>query len=223
MPTAHCLSIAVVARSKRFIVMLLLAGTAVLAATSPLPAAGVKSLDRIETNLLSREVKERSRNFVASSAALEQLLDEFSHFVRLSDRSELRAAIRALEQIEGLHRRLQADAGALSDYLAQNRKRIRQEGLGQLLALQDLTDKGFRHFDEAFVDYLAARSELLHWSEEHFLEITAGDEAARRRYDKLYKRCEKSMDKEYDRYLERIQFVNAFLQDHPELADYVAR
>ncbi len=203
--------------------MLLLAAAVASLCATPLSAAGIKGLDRIEHNLLSREVKERSQTFVASSVALEELLDDFNHFVNLAERPELRAAIRALDEVEERHRKLEGDAGALSAYLADNRKRLRREGLDQLLPLLDLTDKGFRRFDEALNDYLAARRELLHWTEEHFGEIVGGDVEARRHYDKLYKRCEQSMEREYDRYLDRIQFVNAFRQDHPELAEYVER
>ena len=100
---------------------------------------------------------------------------------------------------------------------------VHQEGLAHLLSLRDLTDKGFRRFNEALGDYIAARRELFHWTEEHFREIVRGDAAAGREYERLYKRCEQSMEKEYDRYLDRIQFVNAFLRDHPELADYLTR
>ncbi|HEY6007579.1 MAG TPA: hypothetical protein VIU40_04590 [Geobacteraceae bacterium] len=198
-------------------------GVAILTDASPLTAAGIKSLDRIEQNLLRREIMERSHSFVGSSAALEELLDDFSHFLKFSERPQLRVAIRDLEQVEELHRKLVRDADSLRDYLAENGKSLRQEGLGHLLELRELTDNGFRRFNEALGDYIAARQELLHWTEEHFGEIVAGNAAAVRQYDKLYKRCEQVMEKEYDRYLDRIQFVNVFRQDHPELAEYLAK
>lgn len=214
---------AAIARIGLFLAALLLVGAAILTDASPLAAAGIKSLDRIEQNLLRREITERSHSFVGSSAALEKLLDDFSHFLKLSERPQLRAAIRDLEQVEELHRKLVRDADSLREYLAENGKRLRQEGLGHLLELRELTDNGFRRFNEALGDYIAARQELLHWTEEHFGEIVAGNAAAVRQYDKLYKRCEQVMEKEYDRYLDRIQFVKVFRQDHPELAEYLAK
>ena len=207
----------------RFLLLLLGALVPLSLGVAPLSAAAIKGLDRVEEHILSREVRERSQSFVASAAALEETLDEFRHFVNLSDRSAVRAAMRELDQIEELHRKLDGDAGALGDYMAENRKRLSREGLGHLLPLEELTDAAFKRFDEALRDYISARRELLGWTDEHFREITEGGAQARKRYDELYRRCERTMEKEYDRYLDRIQFVNAFRQDHPELAEYVAR
>jgi hypothetical protein len=223
MPIARNPPQTLIGRTGRLLAHLLLAVVFVAMGAAPLPAAGIKGLDRIEENLLSREVLARSRSFVASAAALEESLDEFRHFVNLSERAGVRAAIRELDQIEELHRKLEVDAGALGDYLAENRKRLSRQGLGHLLPLLELTGTGYKRFNEALGDYISARRELFVWTEEHFREISGGDEAARKQYDKLYRRCEESMEKEYDRYLDRIQFINAFRQDHPELAEYVAK
>ena len=210
-------------QARRFLAPLLMALVPLSLGAALSSAAGIRGLDRVEEHILSREVRERSQSFVASATALEETLDEFHHFVNLSERSAVRAAIRELDQIEELHHKLESDASALGAYLAENRRRLSREGLGHLLPLQELTDAAFKRFDESLRDYISARRELLGWTDDHFREISGGDEAARRRYDELFRRCERTMEKEYDRYLDRIQFVNAFRQDHPELAEYVTR
>lgn len=177
----------------------------------------------MEKNLISREVRERTRAFVSASTALEAQLDEFSHFVNLADNAQVRGALRDLQQIEELLKEFEVNGVALGEYLADNSRRLRQEGLGHLLPLRDLTEKSFARFDEALRDYLAARKELLSWTEENYRELSSGKSEARKRFDDLFARCEKKMEIEYDHYLDRIQFVTAFVQKHPELSDYLGR
>lgn len=195
-----------------------------LLSTATIVCAGtIKSLDRMEKNLISREVRERTRAFVGASTALEAQLDEFSHFVNLADNAQVRGALRDLQQIEELLKEFEVNGAALGEYLVDNSRRLRQEGLGHLLPLRDLTEKSFARFDEALRDYLAARKELLSWTEENYRELSSGKSEARKRFDDLFARCEKKMEIEYDHYLDRIQFVTAFVQKHPELSDYLGR
>ncbi|HEY6838431.1 MAG TPA: hypothetical protein VI389_06790 [Geobacteraceae bacterium] len=185
-------------------------------------AGMIKSLDKIERNLVSREMKDRSRNFISASAALEAQLDDFGHFVNLTDRSQVRGALRELQQIEELQKEYEANGQALAEYLAENARRLRQEGLEYLLPLSELTAKNFARFNEALRDYFLARKELLTWTDDNFSELSSGKMEAKKHFDELFARCEKRMEREYDRYLDRIQFVNSFAQNHPELSDYLA-
>lgn len=193
-------------------------GTAVTAC-----AGMIKSLDRIEKNLISREVKERSRKFISATAALEEQLDEFGHFVNLTDRSQIRGALRDLQQVEELQKEFEAKGVSLGEYLVENTRRLRQEGLDYLLPLRELTGKNFVRFNEALRDYFMARKELLSWTDDNYSELSSGRTEPKKHFDELFARCEKGMEKEYDRYLDRIQFVNAFVQNHPELSDYLGR
>jgi hypothetical protein len=183
----------------------------------------IRSLNKLETKLLSREVMERSRNLADSTRALEDQLDTFGYLLDLSEKSQLRRAMRELELVEELQRKQDADAAVLAAYLEANERRLGEEGSEHLVRLAELSGKNFRRFSEALHDYLAARRELLVWTEENFKPLANGDEDARRHFEELFKRCQKRMEKQYDRYLERVEFIRNFINKHPELAEYAAR
>ena len=214
--TAHC-SIRL-RNLLRILFVLTFLTTACMSALSH--AAAIRSLNNLETKLLSREVMERSRNLADSTRALEDQLDTFGYLLDLTEKPQLRRAMRELELLEALQQKQDADAEALGAYLDTNERRLREEGSGYLTRLSELTGRNFRRFSEALHEYLAARRELLEWTEENFKPLANGDEDARSHFEELFKRCQKRMEKQYDRYLERVEFVRNFVGKHPELAEY---
>lgn len=183
-------------------------------------AGSIRTLDGIGKTLVSREVTALSRAFFAAGGELEEHLDEFSHVLNLSDKSQLRAAIRDIERLESLHKEFQTTAEALNLYLTQNRKRLKAEGLDHFLALKELTGKNQEYFTVALTDYIATRKQFLFWTDDHFRDIMAGKEDALATFNQLSQDNDRVMEKEYDRYLERIDHLKGFMKKHPELASF---
>jgi hypothetical protein len=194
-------------------VMVLCAGT--------LQAGNVAYLDNLQDSLFTREIKERSDNYAASSTALYAALDELNTERELASVIQIRRELLLVERLDMLAQKADADFELFVGYVANNREQMKAEGLARLLPLAELKDKTYGGFNGSLKVFLAAYREMLEFMRDNYRPLSFSRTPETAKYNELFTRYETASSKHNDSHNEWLHFVSDFRHANPEIRDYL--
>lgn len=194
-----------------------------LLGTSPLLAAGIKTLSNQTQNLLSKEVARLGRDYSTSNGALHGALEGLGEIRSISDKAQIRETIGKVEDARQLQKRTDGDMEALTGFVSRNREKLRNEGLERLLPLAELRERRYADYHVALQAYLDAFKGMLEYMGDHYEAITAGREQERKEYETRYGRYVSTLETYNGQLAQFQEFMQGYLEKFPELREYLKK
>lgn len=165
-----------------------------------------------------KELASRSAEVKASINRFQNAFDELQK-MDVNTVSEMRKAIGAIEEAERLLYEANMSRDMFLAYINEHTQELGEKEVNSFIALIGGFGTTLEAYYQGVKEYFYAYKKVLEYCTNNYHSIYAGREPETQKYDELYSKCEIAFQKVNKAYVQHVESIQRYLDEHPEVSE----